>query len=183
MAQPCRGGAQLWDLPAPGGVARRQRLEAPGDATGLWADHPVPPGAAPMSHFQVVEVTYVDGSVERVPAENVVSPSGRRSDTAYLVSLTVGVPTVLLLVLGAFDDAFDAAFGVGTLGLAMSSALGCALAVAGLRSGARRLRVAALVLTLVPAGVILAHVGFVIAFVVLILGSGNPNSSCGPQIR
>jgi hypothetical protein len=132
---------------------------------------PGPPGAAPMSHFQVVEVTYVDGSVERVPAEDVVSLSGQHSDTAYLVSLAVGVPTVLLMVLLAFDDAF----GAGTLVLAMSSACGCAVALAGLRSPARRFRVAALVLTLVPAIVILAYVGVTIAFIVLVLGSGNPN--------
>ncbi|QIK76140.1 hypothetical protein [Nocardioides piscis] len=129
-----------------------------------------------MSHFQVVEVTYVDGSVERVPAENVVSLSGQRSDTAYLISLAVGVPAVVLMVLLAFDDTYGAALGAGTLVLAMSSALGCAFAVAGLRSQTRRFRVAALVLTLVPAGVMVAYVGFLIAFVVLVLGSGNPNS-------
>ncbi len=134
---------------------------------------PGPPGAAPMSHFQVVEVTYVDGSVERVPAEDVVPSSEQRSETAYLVSFAVGVPTVLLMVLPAFDDAF----GPRTLILATSSACGCAVAVAGLWSPARRLRAAALMLTMVPAVVVLVYLAAAIAFFVLIIvGSGNPNS-------
>ncbi len=133
---------------------------------------PGSPGAAPMSHLEVVEVIYVDGSVERVPAEDVGPRSGRRSDIAYLVSLAIGVPTVLLAVLLALDDSF----GPGALVLAMSSACGCVFAVAGLGSPARRLRVAALVLTLVPVIVILVYVALTIAFIVLVLGSGNPNS-------
>jgi hypothetical protein len=133
---------------------------------------PGPPGAAPLSHFQVVEVTYVDGSIERVPAEDVRPTPGQRSDTAYLVSLAVGVPTVLLTALLSFDGPF----GPAALLLTLSSACGCAAAVTGLRSPARRLRVAALVLTLVPVTVILALIAFTVAFVVLILGGGNPNS-------
>lgn len=124
-----------------------------------------------MAHFQVVEVTYVDGSVERVPAEAMASTTGDRSDTPYLVSFTVGVSTLLLMVFLAFD----LMFGPATLALAGSSALGSALAVAGVRSPARRFRVAALVLTLIPGIIVLAYGVFTIAFIVLILGSGNPN--------
>ena len=133
---------------------------------------PGPPGAAPLSHFEVVEVTYVDGSVERVPAEHVVSLTTQPSDTAYLIALVVGVSTILLMVRLAFDEAL----GAGTLVLATSSVVGCALALAGLWSPVRRFRVAALVLTVVPAIVVLAYAVYVFAFIVLILGSGNPNS-------
>ena len=133
---------------------------------------PAPPGAVPMSHFQVVEVTYVDGSVERVPAEHLPPPSGQQTDTAYLVSLAIGLPTVVLMV----RLALDVAFGPGMLVLAASAACGCAVAVAGLRSPARRLRVVALALTVVPVVLIVAYVAVAAAFVVLILGGGNPNS-------
>ena len=133
---------------------------------------PGPPGAAPMSHFQVVEVTYVDGSMERVPAEHVRPLPAQHTDTAYLVSLGIGGPTIVLMV----RLAFDVAFGPGTLVLAATSACGCAIAAAGLRSPARRLRVAALVLTVVPVIVIVAYAAITLAFVVLILGGGNPNS-------
>ena len=126
-----------------------------------------------MTHFQVIDVTYVDGTVERVPAEILAHVTEHRSDTAYLVSFAVGVPTALLMVLLTFDDAFSAP---ATLALAASSALGCALAVAGARSPARRFRVAALALTLIPGTVVIAYGAVLIALIVIVLGSGNPNS-------
>ncbi len=131
-----------------------------------------------MAHFEVVEVTYVDGSVERVPAEAMASMSGDRSDTAYLVSFTVGVPTALLMVFLAFGGGggVGVVFGPAALVLAASSGLGCALAVAGVRSPARRFRVAALALTLIPGIVVIAYGAALVAFIMIFLGSGNPNS-------
>lgn len=80
----------------------------------------------------------------------------------YVISLVVGVPTLLMMAYFVHDGLFPAL----TLTLAALSALGCVLAVAGMRSSPRRFRTASLVLTLIPGMATIAGFGVLIAVLV-----------------
>lgn len=80
----------------------------------------------------------------------------------YVISLVVGLPTTLLMAYFAYDRLFPAL----TLALAALSALGCVVAVAGMRSSPRRFRGASLVLTLIPGLVTIAGFGVLVAIIV-----------------
>ena len=95
----------------------------------------------------------------------------RRGVVPYVISLTVGVPTTLLMVYLAFDR-FLGGF---TLALAVLAARGCVLAVVGVRSRPRRFRGASLLLTLVPGMAIIAGFALLVVVLVAFVTAGGSN--------
>lgn len=131
------------------------------------APNPAPsPAPAPASRTDVASAHPVVGDYRK--------PGG--SVAGHVVALVAGVPVSLLmgaLMMGALLD--GRLPGMFTLLLGGSSTAGCVLAITGMCATPRRHRGAALALTLIPAGLIVAGFALIVFFVGVLLGYGNPN--------
>lgn len=92
---------------------------------------------------------------------------------AHLIALIAGLPVAGFMLLWVFGSlAFGDYPGMFPLLLGSSSTLGCVLAVLGMRARPRTHRVAALVLTVIPASIFVLLAGLLALFV---LAMGNTN--------
>lgn len=102
-----------------------------------------------------------------------VTPAAGRA--GYVVALVAGIPVALLMGVLALGSLLDGSLpGAFVLGLGGSATTGIVFAVKDLQAGTRHRRTAALLLTLIPAGLLGLIVGLLV-FVLAMLGFGNPN--------
>lgn len=103
-------------------------------------------------------------------------PAPQSGKAGYVVALIAGIPVTLLMGLWVLASLLDGSLpGMVTLALGGAAATGTVFAIQDLSTGTRGRRTAALLLTLIPAGLLALMFGFLFLVVALVLGGGNPN--------